>query len=482
MSSLAAISQYHDLLHQPGLAEDSWDLLTARMAERHLVFGERPLCTVLRPLIYTPAEWRYLTARTELVARVFDRLARLMLVDAELRAQIYATPEEEQLLQIDHGYGGTIPTARLDSFYARNEERGPSLEQQRLGLEPSADAQEGERANRSLSFVEINGESPASMAYSDVLSDLFLELPIMQAFGERYAVRALPSKKPALDEFLRVYYAWRGNRHKLPEVAIVDWHGVPTASEFELFVEQFAEHGITAVICAPEEMEFRRGQLYADGTPVDFVYKRVLVSELLLRYGLDHPIIDALHARAVCVVNPFSCKLLHKKASFAIVSDERNAHLLTASEQQVIRAHIPWTRSVEERTTLDPGGNPIDLLPWASTNRERLVLKPNDEYGGKGVCIGWETEQSAWDAALTDAVSEPTVVQERVQIAHEEFPALTATGAVMIDRRLVDSDPFLFHGERVHGCLCRLSSQTILNVTAGGGSIVPVYVVEEKST
>ena len=73
---------------------------------------------------------------------MFDRLARLMLVDAELRTQIYATPEEEQLLQIDHGYGGTIPTARLDSFYARNEERGPSLEQQRLGLEPSADAQD----------------------------------------------------------------------------------------------------------------------------------------------------------------------------------------------------------------------------------------------------------------------------------------------------------------------------------------------------
>ena len=459
MSSLAAISQYHDLLHQPGLAGDSWELLTARMAERHMVFGERPLCTVLRPLIYTPAEWRYLTVRTELVARVFDRLARLMLADAELRAQIYSTPEEEKLLQIDHGYGGTIPTARLDSFYARSED-----------------------GSRSLSFIEINGESPASMAYSDVLSDLFLELPVMQAFGQRYAVRALPSKKPALDEFLRVYYEWRGNRHKLPEVAIVDWHGVPTATEFELFVEQFAEHGITAVICAPEQMEFRRGQLYADGTPVDFVYKRVLVSELLLRYGLDHPIIDALHARAVCVVNPFSCKLLHKKASFAIVSDERNAHLLTASEQQAIRAHIPWTRSVEERTTLDPGGNPIDLLPWASANRERLVLKPNDEYGGKGVHIGWETEQSAWDAALTDAVSVPTVVQERVQIAYEEFPALTATGAVTIDRRLVDSDPFLFHGERVHGCLCRLSSETLLNVTAGGGSIVPVFVVEEKST
>jgi len=457
MNSLTAVSRYHDLLTRPGLANDSWDLLTARMAERNMVFGDRPLCTVLRPLFYSPQEWSYLVNRTELILRLFDRLARLMLDDDELRAQIRATPDEEHLLRIDHGYRTTIPTARLDSFFARNED-----------------------GSRSLGFVEFNGESPASMAYSGVLSDLFLEMPVMQAFGRRHAVHSLPSRRPALDEFLRVYREWRGDRGKLPDIAIVDWRGVPTASEFDLFVEYFAEHGITAVICDPEEMEFRNGQLFAAGTPVDFVYKRVLISELLLRYGLNHPIVDALQARAICLLNPFSCKLLHKKASLAVASDERNAHLLSAAERQAVKAHIPWTRTVEERTTLDPAGSPIDLLPWASANRDRLVLKPNDEYGGKGVLIGWETEQPEGDAALAAAASEPAVVQERVQIAYEEFPAIAAHGGVSIDLRRVDSDPVLFRGERVHGCLCRLSSETLLNVTAGGGSIVPVFMVEEK--
>ncbi len=422
-----------------------------------MFFGERLLCTVLRPLMYTPAEWRYLTTRTELVLRVFDRLAQVMLENAGLRAQAGVTPEEEYLIHMDHGYRTPIPTARLDSFYAQNVD-----------------------GRRTLTFVEFNGESPTSMAYSDVLSDLFLELPVMQAFAERYALRPLPSKKPALDEFLRVYSEWRGNRHKLPDIAIVDWHGVPTTSEFELFAEYFAENGIAAVICAPDEMEFRRGQLYANGTPVDFVYKRVLITELLRKYGLAHPIIEALEARAICVVNPFTCKLLHKKASFAIVSDERNAHLLTEAEREAVRAHIPWTRIVAERTTLDPAGNRIDLLPWVSANRERLVLKPNDEYGGKGVHIGWETDQTAWDAALATAGHEPTIIQERAQIAYEEFPALSDDGRVVVARRLVDVDPFLFHGERVQGCLCRLSSETLLNVTAGGGSVVPVFVVEEN--
>lgn len=36
-------------------------------------------------------------------------------------------------------------------------------------------------------------------------------------------------------------------------------------------------------------------------------------------------------------------------------------------------------------------GQDVDLLPFVQANRERLVLKPNDEYGGKGVVLGWDT-------------------------------------------------------------------------------------------
>lgn len=456
-SSLTAILHYHDLLHQPGIAQDSWDTLVPGLRERNLLFGGRPLCTVLRPLMYTPAEWAHLKERTTVVLRAFDRLGRLMQADPELRKQARLTPDEEYLVNVEHGYGTPIPTARLDSFYARNAD-----------------------GSRTLNFIEFNGESPASMAYQDVLGDLFDELPVMQAMGERYNMRLLRSQSAAVDAILKIYYEWRGNRDKLPDIAIVDWPGVPTTSEFHLFVDYFARQGIKAVICSPDEVEFRDGVFYADGTAVDFVYKRVLITELLQKYGLNHPIVHALEAGAICVMNPFTCKLLHKKASFAIAGDERNAHLLTPEERQVIQAHVPWTRLVEERTTLDQHGQPIDLLPWASHNREHLVLKPNDEYGGKGVIIGWETDQTAWDTALYDAIEQPSIVQERAVIAYEDFPTIGGDGSLVVSQRLVDCDPFLFHGQDVTGCLTRLSSVTLLNVTAGGGSIVPVYVVEER--
>jgi hypothetical protein len=450
----AAINHYHDLCTTGTLAQQSWEVLLPGLRERNLIFGQRPLCTVLRPMFHTPESYRYLTERTALTLSVFRKATAALLADAQLRAQLFLDQMEEELISLPTGYSTNIPTARLDSFFTRHLDGGYTL-----------------------NFIEFNGESPAGMAYNDVMAELFLELPLMQRFQERYPVQSLEVRPHAIEALLRIYYQWRGNRNKLPDIAIVDFRGVPTTTEFKLFADYFAQHGIKSVICDPDEMEFRNGQMYAAGQPVDFVYKRVLASELVQKYGLNHPIIDAVRAGAVCMANPFNCKLLHKKASFAFVSDERNAYLFNAEELDAVRQHIPWTRMVEERKTIGPDGATLDLVPWISTNKEQLVLKPNDEYGGKGVLIGWETEQAVWDSALQTALHEPSIVQVRATIAYEDFPRIDDQGKLDISQRLVDCDPFLFHGDSVGGCLTRLSTVTLLNVTAGGGSAAPAFLL-----
>ncbi|MCB0109489.1 MAG: hypothetical protein KDE53_26385, partial [Caldilineaceae bacterium] len=127
-----------------------------------------------------------------------------------------------------------------------------------------------------------------------------------------------------------------------------------------------------------------------------------------------------------------------------------------------------------------PDDTEIDLAPWAAANKDQLVFKPNEEYGGKGVLIGWETAQDEWERAIAHGLREPSIVQTRATIAYEDFPRMQNDGTVEISRRLVDCDPFLFHGEGVGGCLTRLSTVTLLNVTAGGGSVVPAFLIAEK--
>jgi uncharacterized circularly permuted ATP-grasp superfamily protein len=177
-------------------------------------------------------------------------------------------------------------------------------------------------------------------------------------------------------------------------------------------------------------------------------------------------------------VNPFRCKVLHKKASLAVLSDEANAHLFRGDELAAIAAHVPWTRVVAERATTY-GGERVDLLPFAARHRERLVLKPNDEYGGSGIVLGWTVDDAAWEAALRAALETPYIVQERVAIPREPYPSVV-DGAVQLIDRFVDTAPFVCDGAYSEGVHSRLSTAALLNVTAGGGSSIPTFVVEPR--
>jgi uncharacterized circularly permuted ATP-grasp superfamily protein len=390
-----------------------------------------------------PEHYALLQRGCSLVGTACRTLADAMMKDAALRADLMLTAGEEALIAMHPGYSEPSAHSRMDTFLTVD--------------------------GKSLQFVEYNGESPAAIAYEDQLSQVFLESPAVQEFAKRYDVRMLPARHHLMETLLQ---SW----HKEPVIAIVDWRGLPTHSEFLLFQSYFQEHGLKAIICSPDDLRFDGSELHAtleDGstTRVDLIYKRVLTSELLMHYGdqaLEHPLMQAYAAGKLCLVNSFRAKLLHKKSIFALLTDDANQHFFSAEQQAAIQAHVPWTRVVRPGQSTYQGET-VDLLE---------LLKPNDEYGGKGIVIGWETDANAWEAALQEATESPFVVQERVVIAYEDYPALV-DGKLHIGQRLVDSDPFMF-GSEVKGCLSRLSTVTLLNVTAGGGSTVPVLVIEPK--
>ena len=124
-------------------------------------------------------------------------------------------------------------------------------------------------------------------------------------------------------------------------------------------------------------------------------------------------------------------------------------------------------------------GKQVDLVTFTSANREGLVLKPNDEYGGKGIVLGWTVDDETWQAAIRTALSEPYIVQERVEVPSEGWPAMVGR-ALHIGERMLDTAPFLADGTIMTGCLTRIATDPLLNVTAGGGSNVPTFLVESR--
>jgi hypothetical protein len=175
-------------------------------------------------------------------------------------------------------------------------------------------------------------------------------------------------------------------------------------------------------------------------------------------------------------VNSFRTKYVHKKMLFGILTDERHQHYFNEVERNAIRSHVPWTRRVEDRRT-SYGDGTVDLLEYVRLNRDRLVLKPNDDYGGHGIYIGWESDDSAWDGAIEAAMSGDYLVQERVPTGRELFPFVNEKeGGVHMIEQLLDIDPLLFFG-KVKGGFTRLSSSSLANVTSGAG-MVPTMIVD----
>jgi uncharacterized circularly permuted ATP-grasp superfamily protein len=299
----------------------------------------------------------------------------------------------------------------------------------------------------------------------------------MREFLRHYEVRYMPVRHSVLNALTDAHQQWAGRR-EAPRIAILDWREVPSYSEFVMFAEYFKSQGLECVIADPREVEYRNGRLVAGDFHITLIYKRVLISELIERGGLNQPVVQAVRDGAVCMVNPFRCKILHKKASLAVLVDERNADLFSDAENEAIEAHIPWTSRVEERHARYHGQT-IDLVPFILEHRENLVLKPNDEYGGKGIVLGWETDDSGWAQAIQTALTEPYIVQERVAIPSEPFPSIVDGRVELIDR-MMDTNPFVFYGDYMDGCLSRLSTEALLNVSAGSGSAVATFVVEKR--
>ncbi len=469
-----AIDRFHELLSDE-IAQDSQWQLDEQLRQRGLYFGDRPLCTVLRPRFMSPAQYRHLQRRAALVLKAFRTAYEAALVDDAVLDQFGLTDWERDLVRVDPGFHEPSPVSRLDAFFV---------------------AESG-----GIRFTEYNAETPAGGAYNDVLTEAFYGLPIMREFLRDWDLRPLPARHNVLHALLGAYREW-SNGAAAPRIAIVDWAEVPTQSEFVLFRDNFMRQALDCVIADPREMEYTGGRLIAAGGPVDLLYKRVLLSELVERCGVSHGILRAVRDGAVCMVNPPRCKILHKKASLAVLGDERNAHLFDDEQREAIEAHIPWTRVVEERETLGPArfegrgsrfeGAPsgaddsgvatlqtIDLLPFIADHREQLVLKPHDEYGGKGIVLGWEVDQATWEAAIQTATSEPYIVQERIELPQEPYPSLV-DGKVHVVDRMVDTAPYVAYGQYVDGCLTRLSTAALLNVTAGGGSQTPTFVAERR--
>jgi len=445
-----AVVKYNKLLESGPYRDIAWvEALQQNMESNNLSAGGRLICPFLRPNFISRRQYETLVKTGESLIAAIDRVQQMVMVNPVLLARLDLLPAEKMLASIDPGYQALEVAARLDTHLV----------------------------NGHMHFVQYNADSPTGAGYSDALADLFYEAPPVKEFRKKYTLTRTGSRKYLLQALLKSYRQFGGTTKK-PNIAIVEFRSTYHSgqSEYQFFRDFFREEGYSVEIVPPEQLEYRNGILRKGSFEIDLVYRRLGVQEFLLRFDLSHPLVRAYRDRAVCVVNSFRSELAHKKAIFGLLTDESVTSRFPAAERKAIRDHVPWTRLVSAaKTTYDE--KTIDLPEFIVQNRERLALKPNDDYSDQHTYLGWEMDAAGWDRALKQAMRAPYVVQERVEPVRSVFP-LMSFGEMEFRDMQVDVHPHAYLG-KVQGCSSWLSSGKSGFSSAAG--IVPTFIIDPKA-
>ena len=409
------IDHWHALLAQEP-AGAMCARLTERMRERRLRFGDRVHLPV--PPAVLPRRRRR-AARARASPRRCGRWAsashEAAMDSPAILRQLALSDDEIRLARIDPGYATTSTAARADAFILPD----------------------------SLQFAEYNGESPAGAGYSQGLAELFSEEAGDGSASASGSTRGCTGRSRRCSRRCVASYREWGGTASPPRMAIVDWREVPTCSEFEILRDAFTALGVPTVVCDPRDLESRAGERRrrASARPGSTRTASASISSTAACSSTTSSRARTSAARCstptrrapCCVANSLRCKIPHKKAFFAVLTDERHAALFSAEERELIRRHIPWTAIVEDgpvvarRQDDRPARAPARATASSSSSsRTTSTAAPASRSAGKRA-------RRHGTRRSTRAVAERDrgwVAQERIAVRRELFPVCEDGGVV----------------------------------------------------
>jgi hypothetical protein len=424
-----AIVRYHKILDSQPHANLEWtDALTERMRGHGMVVGTRLASPFLRPHFVSRKQYDTLVRAGQALQSAIERLETMALATPALLQRMELLPAERMLASIDPGYSFLHVTSLLNSVVQ----------------------------NGSLHFQNYQASSAMGLAYGELLADMFYDAAPVKEFRKKHTLTKFGGTKNLLSAILKAYKAY-GGKNK-PNIAVLEFKQpfqTVDAAEYMVLVELLRKHGYSAELVNPEQLDYRNGTLSKGDYAIDLLYRASSLQEFLLRFDLNHPLVKAYRDGKVCIVNSFRAELAQKRAMFSLLTDDQVTGKFPAVERKAIQSYIPWTRIVSQAKTVKDGET-IDLPAYISANKDQLVLVPNDATGALPIFDGPQTEQSAWDRALKQALRERYVVQDRVEAVTAKFPVLFY-GSMEMREMKVDVHPHMFLGE-VKSCTAHLTA------------------------
>lgn len=413
-----ALARFDKLIHSPAYQDLAWaHALQEQMAAQQLMPGGRAICPVLRPHLLTRRQYDSLQKTAAVLSAVMDRVSEQALANPAILARLQLLPAERMLASVNHTHGKAAMTTISVA----------------AGLTDHA-------------ITGVSQDPPASVVYTEPLSEIFHESAPMKELRKRYKFTRSKTVKKLLQSILAAYKGQ--GKKKFPCIGVVEFRqSVKAAPSTEalLLAERFRASGYPAEVVTPEQLEYRNGELRRGDFTIDIVYRRVSAQELLVRSDLNHPLLRAYRDHSICMVNSFRAEIMGKLSVLALLSDDTFVANFPAAERKLLRQHVPWTRFMANGKT-SHGEEQIDLAEWVARNREMLVLRPLDSGSDLHSYDGAELDQAMWERAVKTALRSRYVVQEKTASVRANFPVFQFGQLESRDFR-VSVQPALFGGK-----------------------------------
>ncbi len=356
------------------------DYLLSSTAKYH----NRVVRTLYLPKLFTRKETAIFDRAITTLYGIFDKVTAEYERNEAYRL-LFGFPEElEALILRDPGYHCNIPIARIDIFY--HEETGD------------------------FRFCEFNTDGTSAMNEDRELNTAFEHSRAFQEFRRIHPLHSFELFDTWVEEALKLYREYAGDKEALPSVAIVDFMENATTNEFLIFRERFEKKGCQTVLCDIRKLRWDgKNCLSEDGTKIDLIYRRAVTSDILAHFDEVTDFLSAVRAGAVCLLGDFRTQIVHNKILFKILHMPETKRLLSGEEKTFIRAHVPLTISLDELD--DPA------YAWvkkdAYSRKDNWIIKPEDSYGSLGVHAGVELEdQEAWNRLLDESRGQHYILQQ----------------------------------------------------------------------
>ena len=457
MSLLSKANARFEEILTAGNPSAEMDDLRAQMTKCNMLMKGKPFPTFLKPYLIDSQDRQMFHEATELIVSACEKVGDAFFSDPRFANLLEMRARVAEFARIHQVYPHRQIVARLDAFYHPD--------------------------THELKFLEFNTDSPCGMGWHDRMVDMFAGLATMVKLGTEFQLHAdkfIDSLARCLQKKYSQWCQAKGiSPREQPHFVISTIRESTVLDDLLIIRDIFLEKGIDCSWVDPRDFIDKDGVVYGNDKPVDFIY-RDDNQEFLSDENYPKAIAanNAIRDQRLPLVNPFCARVGGLKSVLAIMSDDRFQDIFTEKELDAFRKYIPWTRLVRERES-QYRGETIDLKDFILKNRQKLVLKPNSGYGGFGVVIGPDVDDSEWARTLETALQPGNnfVVQELVALPKDRFPVLDSDHHLQgFEPKNVNINFWAFDGE-FGGAFVRASSGSIINVHQGGG-LVPCFYLK----